>query len=74
MNMTLSLDTPMLSLGEFSRRTGISIEAVRRQCESGQLPFIQHGTGGTRYINMLQLTQHCAEANADKPHNKCSFS
>ncbi len=70
MNMTLSLDTPLLTLPEYARRSGATVNVVRKQCENGQLPFIQNGTGGTRYINMVQLTQRCMEANADKPHNR----
>jgi hypothetical protein len=69
MSMTLSLDTPLLSLGEYARRTGISVESVRKQMDKGHLPFIQHENRGTRYINMLQLTQRCADANADKAWN-----
>lgn len=69
MNMTLSLDTPMLSIDEYARRTGVSIDSVRKQMEKGHLPFIQNGTRGTRYVNMVQLTQRCAEANADKQWN-----
>ena len=69
MSMTLSLDTPLLSLHEYAKRTGISVDSVRKQCMTGQLPFIQHETRGTRYVNMVQLTQRCAEANADKAWN-----
>jgi hypothetical protein len=69
MNMTLSLDTPLLSLSEYASRTGISIDSVRKQMEKGHLPFIQHEVRGTRYINMVQLTQRCAEANSDKRWN-----
>ncbi len=67
--MTLSLDTPLLSLDEYASRTGISVDSVRKQMEKGHLPFIQHENRGTRYINMVQLTQRCAEANNDKPWN-----
>ncbi|WP_019615116.1 hypothetical protein [Psychromonas ossibalaenae] len=74
MNMTLSFGPPLLSLEEYARRTGITIDSVRNQIIKGQLPFIQHGTRGTRYINMVQLTQLCLEANTDNPHNKCSFN
>lgn len=70
MSLTLSLDTPLLSLSEYATRTGISIDSVRKQMEKGHLPFIQHETRGTRYINMVQLTQKCAEANADKAWNR----
>lgn len=69
MTMTLSLDTPLLSLDEYASRTGISVDSVRKQMEKGHLPFIQHENRGTRYINMVQLTQRCAEANNDKPWN-----
>ena len=69
MAMTLSLDTPMLSLEEYARRTGITVVSVRKQCDKGHLPFIQCETRGVRYINMVQLTQRCAEANSDKHWN-----
>lgn len=69
MNMTLSIDAPLLSIDEYARRVGITTESVRKQCEKGQLPFIQAEQRGTRYINMVQLTQRCAEANSDKPWN-----
>ena len=70
MNMTLSLDSPMLSLEEYARRTGVTVVSVRKQCEKGHLPFIQCEDRGTRYINMVQLTQICMEANADKAWNR----
>lgn len=69
MSLTLSLDTPLLTIAEYARRSGMTINVVRKQCESGQLPFIQNGTNSTRYINMVQLTQRCMEANADKAWN-----
>ncbi|WP_022940085.1 hypothetical protein [Psychromonas hadalis] len=69
MHMTLSLDVPMLSIAEYAKRTGISVDSVKKQCVKGQLPFIQTELRGTRYINMVQLTQRCAEANADKAWN-----
>lgn len=70
MNLTLSIDTPLLSIDEYARRTGISVNSVRNQCEKGHLPFIQCEQRGSRYINMVQLYQMCNEANEDKPHNR----
>ncbi len=72
--MIVSFDTPMLSLSEYARRTGITVDSVRNQILQGQLPVIQHETRGTRYINMVKLTEFCMEADADKPHNNCSFN
>jgi len=69
MSLTLSLDSPLLSITEYATRTGITIDSVRKQMEKGHLPFIQHEARGTRYINMVQLTQRCAEANSDKAWN-----
>ena len=69
MNINLPLDAPMLSIGEYARRTGVSIDSVRNQMEKGHLPFIQYEARGTRYINMVQLYQRCSEANADKQWN-----
>lgn len=70
MSITLALDAPMLSLDEYARRTGISVESVRKQCDKGHLPFIQKEAKGTRYINMVQLYQQCNDANADKRWNR----
>jgi hypothetical protein len=67
--MTFAIDTPMLSIEEYARRTGVTVISVRKQCEKGHLPFIQCEERGTRYINMVQLTQRCLEANAGKPWN-----
>ena len=70
MSMTIALDVPLLTIPEYARRSGATINVVRKQCDNGQLPFIQNGTGGTRYINMVQLYKYCEEANANKPHNR----
>jgi hypothetical protein len=59
----------MLSIEEYARRTGVSIDSVRKQCEKGHLPFIQAERRGRRYINMVLLTQRCLDANAEKPWN-----
>ncbi|WP_220485913.1 hypothetical protein [Psychromonas sp. SR45-3] len=69
MSMTIALDVPLLTIPEYARRSGATINVVRKQCDNGQLPFVQNGTGGTRYINMVQLTQRCMDANADKAWN-----
>ncbi len=69
MNITLALDTPLLSIAEFAKRSGITIRSVQKQCETGQLPVIQRGVRGIRYINMVQLTQRCAESNSNEPWN-----
>ena len=70
MSLIISLDTPMVSIAEYARRCGTTVNAVRKQCENGQLPFVQNGTGGTRFINMVQLTQRCAEENANSAWNR----
>ena len=70
MPLTLSLDAPLLTIEEFARRTGATVLSVGKQCERRQLPFIQYEAGGRRYINMVQLTQLCDKANANKKWNK----
>ena len=67
--MILSPDTPLLSIEEYARRTGITVASVRNQCDKGHLPFIQQETRGTRYINMVQLYKRCNEANAERVWN-----
>ncbi len=69
MSPMFPLDAPMLSLGEYARRVGITVESVRNQCDKGHLPFIQKERNGRRYINMVQLYQQCQQANADKRWN-----
>jgi hypothetical protein len=59
----------MLSIPEFAKRTGITVESVKKQMDKGHLPFIQNELRGTRYINMLQLAKRCEEANTDKAWN-----
>lgn len=67
--MNIILDTPMLSLEEYARRTGITVESVRNQCDKGHLPFIQKTRNGKRYINMVQLFKRCNDANAEQQWN-----
>lgn len=55
MSMTLAIDVPMLSIPEYARRSGTTVESVKKQCDKGHLPFIQNEPRGTRYINMVQL-------------------
>ncbi|MBL4831294.1 MAG: hypothetical protein JKY55_15585 [Aliivibrio sp.] len=67
--MTLSLDAPLLSIAEYAKRSGTSVDSVKKQCDKGHLPFIQHEQRGKRYINMVQLMKRCEEANAGKGWN-----
>ena len=67
MSITIALDSPVLSIPEFAKRTGQTKEAIASQMDSGALPFIQHQFRATRFVNMLKLAQICEESNADKP-------
>ena len=41
MSLTLLLDTPLLSIPEYARRSGTTVKSVSTQCDKGHLPFIQ---------------------------------
>lgn len=69
MSLTLAIDVPLLSIPEYAKRSGATVESVKKQCDKGHLPFIQNEPRGTRYINIVQLMKRCEEANAAKPWN-----
>jgi len=67
MSITLAIDSPVLTIEEFSRRSGTTKRSIGTQMDRGQLPFIQHEPRGTRYVNMIALHKMADAANADKP-------
>lgn len=69
MSITIAVDSPILSIEEFAKRTGQTECAVANQMNKGTLPFIQSQPRATRFVNVIQLSKICEEANADKPWN-----
>ena len=67
MSITIAVDSPILSIPEFAKRTGQTECAVAAQMDRGAIPFIQHQPRATRFVNILKLAQICQESNVDKP-------
>lgn len=67
MSITITVDSPVLSIPEFARRTGQTECAVAAQMDRGALPFIQYQPRASRFVNIITLIKICEESNADKP-------
>jgi len=51
------IDTPFLSTKEYARRTNQAIETVRKDIESGVIPYYQQAKGKKRFVNMIALAK-----------------
>lgn len=71
MAIAVLIDTPFLSIEEYSRRTGFSTEVIRDDMESGLIPFYQRKRRCKRLVNMVALTQMAAISSASpEPWNQ----
>ena len=66
MSITLAIDSPVLTIEEFNRRTGATKRAIGTQMDRRQLPFIQYADGGTRYVNMVALHKIADASNTNQ--------
>lgn len=67
MTIAISIDTPMVCIDEYARRTGQKIDAVRYQLREKELPIIQPaGAKGKIFINMIALAKMCTENEENK--------
>lgn len=61
--MQITIDTPYVTVQEFSRRSGLSDRSIRREIEQGH--FItrpkQEGDKTTVFINMIHMAIEAAE-------------
>jgi hypothetical protein len=64
-NMTqicINIDTPVVSIDEFVRRTGLSIPTVRRQISEGMIPIMPRATQNSKIsVNMIGYLIKCAQ-------------
>lgn len=64
-NMTqisINIDTPVVSIDEFVRRTGHSLATVRRQITSGLIPTLPREKRNEKVnINLIAYMVQCAE-------------
>ena len=62
-----NIDTPLVTIDEYSRRSGMTKRSIGTQMDRNQIPFIQYEPRGTRYVNMLAIHKMADIANEDKP-------
>lgn len=62
------IDTPYITIKEFSKRTGMHIDTIRKKIRAGLIPTMKRkSTQQKALINMVALTkQALAEANAER--------
>jgi len=61
--MQIAIDTPYVTVQEFSRRSGLSDRSIRREIEQGNY-IIRPKTEGSKssvLINMVHMTMEAAE-------------
>jgi hypothetical protein len=63
MSLTIVIDSPVLTVDEFCRRTGAEASKIRRQMEAGNFPVFKFNNtrGAKRYVNMLAITQQAVD-------------
>lgn len=61
------IDVPYLTIKEFSRRSGMNIETIKKKISAGLIPTMKRKSAQQKaLINMVALTkQALAEANAE---------
>lgn len=69
MSVVFHIDTPLVTIEEFARRSGMTVDAARHKVSAGEIPTIDTRLDKTRrgrvYVNMLKLAQ-LAEASEFK--------
>lgn len=61
-NFTVQIDTPCLSAQEYARRTGTTLNQVRRMIYDGRLPVMpKRSPKETPFINMIALAKAAAD-------------
>jgi len=61
-HISINIDTPVVSVDEFVRRSGISLPTVRRQISDGVIPIMpREKRNGKVSINMIAYMVKCAE-------------
>lgn len=62
---SIQLDTPMCTVQEFSRRTGIPVKTIRNKIFRGEIPTIKTNLvetkAGAVYVNLLALATFCQD-------------
>ena len=55
----IMLDVPECTLNEYARRTGRSLNTIRRLCQTGQIPTIKYGAEkqGSVMVNLMKVAQ-----------------
>lgn len=69
-NMTqisITIDTPVVDVNEFSNRTGIPLPSVRKLIANNKIPVMPRLSRQKILINMVAYTLLCAERAKIKP-------
>ena len=64
MTIAVMIDTPLLSIAEYARRTGQSPRTVTNDMDSGLIPVYQRKKDAKRLVNMVALAQLAASKTA----------
>ncbi len=61
MSVVFHIDSPLLTVEEFSRRSGIPVDTIRKKIWAGELPTVDtrldKSKRGAVYINAIKLAQ-----------------
>lgn len=66
-NLNLTVNTPLLTIAEYAKRTGQTDRAVESQVINKTLPTVQNGARSKIFINMIELIKLCDKAEETKP-------
>lgn len=67
MQINLVISEPLLTLEEYAKRTGQTIDSVKDQARRHFLPIVQKEARGLRFVNMVELTQRCLNHAEQQP-------
>lgn len=72
MSLIIHIDAPFCTIEEFSRRTGLSPNAIRHKVANGEFPTVDTRLDRTRrgavYINLVKLAQMADQAEFNHPN------
>lgn len=74
MNLVFQIDTPLCTVQEFGRRSGIPERTINKKIANGEIPAaalsLHPDRSGSKYINLVQLYRLCADQEFTHPQLK----
>jgi hypothetical protein len=61
LELTVTIDTPYLTVAEYAKRSGQSESLIRKEIGKGRIP-IRHKEPGNKGVVLINMVQLCAQA------------